>query len=131
MSEQTQQPDGSKNDILRTKCVNALNKLAKWRTVFAGRFFGSIPADYVPGKAYRDDVEARLLLRVEVNALCRLLIEKKVFTDAEWQQMLHDEALTLDMLLEKKFPGFKTDQNGVIMDAVTIRENKTMEGWPS
>jgi hypothetical protein len=72
--------------------IEALNKLAKWRSVFAGWQLGTRSEDDAECKAVRDHREVTIVLRAEVNAITGLLIEKGVFTVEEWDARLEDEA---------------------------------------
>lgn len=105
----------------------AMNKLAKWRTVFAGWQLGTRAKDDPECDAVRDHREVTIILRAENNALVNLLIQKKVFTAQEWAEALEKEAIFLDQAYESKFPGFKTSRNGVEMDVKVAVE--TTKGW--
>lgn len=106
----------------------ALNKLCKWRSVFAGWQLGT-RADTDPEcQAVRDQREALLILRTEVNALLKILLMKKLMTEDEWHRESAVEAEWLDRMLEQRFPGFTTDELGVrITDLAKAQE--TMKGW--
>lgn len=106
---------------------DALNKLAKWRTVLAGWQLGTRPRGDPECEAVRDHRELGLLLRAELTAVTRILLEKGVFTIEEHQRILAEEALQLDAVYEKKFPGFKTCDTGIVMDLQQAME--TMRGW--
>lgn len=105
----------------------AVNRLAKWRTVFAGRWLGTRPDTDPECIAVRDVIEKLLLLRVEVNALTALLIEKNVFTLEEFTNQVIVECEYLQGQLETSFPGFKATELGMSIDpAVAL---KTTKGW--
>lgn len=105
----------------------ALNKLAKWRTVFAGWQLGTRPKGDPESDAVRDHRELSIILRAEENTLIGLLIEKGIFTEKEWIDALEKEAVQLDKDYEAKFPGFKTSQAGVEIDVQVAVE--TTKGW--
>jgi len=105
----------------------AINKLAKWRTVFAGWQLGTRSKDDPECSAVRDHRELSIILRAEATALITLLIQKKVFTAEEWAAELEKEALLLDKDYERKFPGFTTHQYGIDIDAT--KANETTKGW--
>jgi len=105
----------------------ALNKLAKWRTVFAGWQLGTRPKGEPECDAVRDHRELSILLRAEVTAIVTLLIEKNVCTRKEWAEALEAEAIYLDKQYEEKFPGFKTHEYGIDIDAKVAQE--TTRGW--
>lgn len=105
----------------------AVNKLAKWRTAFAGWQLGTRPKGDAESDAVRDHREATIILRAEMNALTKILRDKHIFTEAEFAETLIDEAAFLDSSYEQKFPGFKSADDGMIInpaDAV-----RTTKGW--
>lgn len=106
----------------------ALNKLAKWRTVFASWQLGTRSSTDAECKAVKDHREATIMLRAEANALARLLMNKRIITQKEFEDTLHNEVTQLDRAYEEKFPGFSTTDTGVDIDLVVASE--TMKGWP-
>jgi|SRR3954470_11642276 len=104
----------------------ALNRLAKWRTVLTGWQLGTRSKGDPEGDAVRDHREATLLQRVDINALTGLLMEKGVFSEADFEAQLIVEADALSEALEAKFPGFRARDDGMSMDA---RAAETMRGW--
>lgn len=53
-----------------------LQKLCKWRSVFAGWQLGTRPDTDAECQAVRDHREVTMLMRAELSALTALLIEK-------------------------------------------------------
>ena len=104
----------------------ALNRLTKWRGVFAGWQLGTRPDTDAECQAVRDHRELSILLRAEVTALTRLLIDKGVFSMEEYQNTLIDEANRLSKAYEQKFPGFKATDIG--MDVNIALAKDTMQG---
>lgn len=104
----------------------ALNKLAKWRSVFAGWQLGSRSKEDPECQAVRDHREVTLLLRAEQSALVGLLIARGVFTVADWEAALLREAQLLDKDMEAKFPGVSTSDIGVHFGPEAA---KTMKDW--
>ncbi len=95
--------------------------------MFAGWQLGT-RADTDPEcQAVRDHREVTMLLRVEVNALTSLLIEKGFFTAQEFSAAVGYEAELLDKAYEKRFPGLSTSQHGVNIKMPEALE--TMKGW--
>lgn len=115
------------NYPLSEQLSRALNKLCKWRSVFAGWQLGTRPKTDPECQAVRDQREAWLLLRAENTAFLRILFEKKICTVEEFQQALLIEAQALDESLEQRFPGFKTTEDGIDMDVKVAAE--TTKGW--
>lgn len=105
-----------------------LNKLCKWRSVFAGWQLGTRSDKDESCKALKDHREVTILLRAEMSALARLLINKGVFSRVEWDQAVATEAEMLDKDYEKKFPGITTAQDGVHFQMPQAHE--TMKNWP-
>lgn len=107
-----------------------LNKLAKWRMLFAGWQLGTRPKEDPESQAVRDHREVTLLLRAEVSAMVALLIRSGVFTEQDWHDALHDEAVQLDKDLEKRFPGASTSEIGLSFDVSRTPEIQSwMKGW--
>lgn len=105
----------------------ALNKLAKWRSVFAGWQLGTRPDTDPECRAVRDHREVTLLLRAEMSALVVLLAEKGVIRTLEWENALEAEARKLDADLERRFPGFRTTLAGLEIDVEKAQE--MCRGW--
>lgn len=93
--------------------TDLLNKLAKWRSVFAGWQLGTRTTEDPESNAVRDHREVTILLRAEVSALVGVLVKRGVFSLAEYNAALAAEAVELDRDYEKFFPGFRTMSNGV------------------
>lgn len=107
----------------------AVNRLAKWRSVFARWQLGT-RADTDPECcAVRDHREVAILLRAEVSTLTGLLIEKGVFTAEEFTAALEREADMLSADYSQRFRGMKATDAGIAMDIAVMREHGTMDGW--
>lgn len=104
----------------------ALNKLAKWRAVFAGWQLGTRPTTDPECQAVRDHREATLLLRAEVSALTAALITNGTLDQGTFHEALLREATQLDTDLEHRFPGITTNELGVRFDSAAA---ETMKGW--
>jgi hypothetical protein len=104
----------------------ALNRVAKWRTLFTGWQLGTRPKGDPEGDAVRDHREATILLRVEGNALIRVLLDKGIITQDEWAAALRDEADFLNDAYAKRFPGVTANANGLTFDK---RALPWMKGW--
>jgi len=106
--------------------VSALERLAKWRSFFAGWQLGTRPKGEPECDAVRDHREATLILRAEANAVGVLLIEKGIVTPAEYSAALEREADLLCMALEARFPGVRATDAGLQLDGRAV---ETMRGW--
>lgn len=103
-----------------------VNKLAKWRVLFAGWQLGTRAKGDPECDAVKDHREVTILMRAELNALVGLLVEKGVFTAEEFTERLGAEAEHLDSEYEKKFPGVRATDLGLEFDQRAI---ETMRGW--
>lgn len=92
-----------------------LNIVAKWRSVLAGWQLGTRDKGDPECDAVRDINEARILARVELNAIAGLLLRKGVLTQQEFDAALVDEAQHLNGVYEEKFPGFTAHEDGITM----------------
>lgn len=104
-----------------------INRLAKWRTVFAGWQLGTRSTEDPECQAVKDHRELTILLRAEVSALLQLLVNKGVFGWEEYYRQLLIEATALNASYERRFPGFKVTDEGIVMTPPEAFE--TMRGW--
>lgn len=107
--------------------MSAVQRLAKWRAVFAGWQLGTRAKGDPECDAVRDHREVTILLRAEVNALTGMLIKKGVFTAEEFTAQLEEEAEHLSAQYARRFPGFKATDIGMDMNIALARD--TMQGW--
>ena len=103
-----------------------VNRLAKWRTLFAGWQLGTRLKGDPESDAVRDHREVTILLRAEVSALAGLLIAKGVFTSSEWQEAVGDEADMLSADYERRFPGVTAHDYGLRFDG---SKRDQIAGW--
>lgn len=92
-----------------------INRVAKWRGFFAGWQLGTRPKGEPESDAVRDHREITILLRCEVNALAKLLLEKRIMTEKEFSAAIEGEAKYLDEAYQRSFPGFSTTDAGLEM----------------
>lgn len=109
------------------KPINWIERLGKWRTVFAGWQLGTRPKGDPECDAVRDQRELTMMLRAENNALTTLLVNRGIFTAAELTEQLQEECQHLCRCYESKFPGFKSTDDGMCINATIARD--TMAGW--
>lgn len=109
------------------KLQQALERLAKWRLVFAGWQLGTRLKGDPEGDAVRHHRELSIFLRCELSATTNLLIKKGVITLDEFKEQLTEEAVALDMMYEEKFPGFNAEDYGIRMSMPEAAN--TMRGW--
>lgn len=108
---------------------SSVNRLAKWRVLFAGWQLGTRPKNDPECDAVRDHREATLLLRAELTALAWLLMKKGVITSGEFAHEVTTEADLLCMALEDRFPGVRATDAGLEVD--TAETNAWSRGWRS
>ncbi len=103
------------DDQVAELASRTLNRLAKWRSVFAGWQLGTrLDTDPV-SQAVRDHREVTILLCAETNALTACLIEAGIFTSRDFTEQLILEAEALDAMYERKFPGMTSTDAGISM----------------
>ncbi len=108
----------------------ATNRLCKWRSVLVGWMIGSKHHDEPGVKAHRDRADAVLMLRVEVNALTALLIEKRLFTREEFMAQIVEECGHKERELEAMFPGYRTTDAGLSIDVTVASVTNQRMGFP-
>lgn len=104
-----------------------LNKLTKWRLVFAGWQLGTRSKSDPESQAVRDIRELTILMRVELNALTAALIEAGLITSRAFTEYVILEAEELDRRFELRFPGMKSTESGIEYELPLAAE--TMKGW--
>jgi hypothetical protein len=109
------------------KSINWIERLGKWRTVFAGWQLGTRPKGDPECDAVRDHREATMALRAECNALTGLMVERGIFTAQEFHDRFQSECQHLCGEYEKRFPGFKATDYGLEINPTIARD--TMAGW--
>ena len=110
--------------------IDVLNKLAKWRNVFASWQLGTRSKTDGECRAVKDHREVTILMRAEVSALTGLLMKKGIITELQFEAALVSEAGQLDHDYEHKFPGFSTGLDGVHMQLPQAAETMRRMGFP-
>lgn len=105
----------------------ALNRLAKWRTIFVGWQLGTRPMGDPESDALRDHRELTMLMRAELSAVAQLLVKKGIVTEDEYGLQLAHECGHLEKRFEEKFPGVQANAVGLIIDVAKFQE--TCKGW--
>jgi hypothetical protein len=109
--------------------MQALNRVAKWRTLLTGWQLGTRPKGDPESGAVRDHREVTILLRVEGSALVNLLVAKGLITAQEWDVALTQEANLLSAAFERRFPGVTATDDGLVMNPRKIEAAGWMKGW--
>jgi hypothetical protein len=106
----------------------ALNRVSKWRSVLAGRIWGT-EAKSPKTRGQVDIFEKLIILRCEASALVALLVAKGVFTIDEMNAQVIEEADALDLAYSLQFPGIRAVDDGIEIYDV-LKAVQTMKGWP-
>lgn len=114
------------SETTRKACYDALNRLCKWRTVLAGWQLGTRLRGDAECDAVRDHREVTMLLRTELNAITSLLLQKKIFTEENFERAMTEEARAMEKGLEARFPGIRASDIGLDFDQ---RATDTMKDW--
>lgn len=108
----------------------ALNRLCKWRSVLAGWHLGTRSADAPGVQAMRDLQDFRLVMRAEMNAITELMIQKGIFTKAEYDAALALAADECELDLQRSFPGYRATDAGMDINVAVAMETNRARGFP-
>jgi len=115
-----------------SKAIGPLERLVKWRVVFAGWQLGTRynrDKEDPEAQAVRDHREVTMIMRAEISALVALLVEKGVITEEEFDAALAAEAEQLSEDFSKRFPGMRATDIGITVDIAEMEKHGTMRGW--
>lgn len=107
--------------------INWIERLGKWRMIFAGWQLGTRAKGDPEGDAVRDHREVTMLMRAELSAVSALMIRKGIYTADEFMDQMLEEAKFLCEAYERRFPGIKATDYGMHLDVAIARD--TMQGW--
>lgn len=100
--------------------MQMLNRLCKWRNYFAAWQFGSFAKGEREYDAIADHREMSIMTRVELNVICRLLVETKIVTLEQFRDALEAESVHLMEVYTDSFPGvFATDDGLEVLDGAS------------
>lgn len=108
----------------------SLQRLAKWRSVFTGWQLGTRLRGDGESEAVRDHREVTILLRAEVNAVTRILLEAKVVDQETLTRIIGEEAEYLNQAYERQFPGARAVDDGMHFDLEQWVETQRRLGFP-
>jgi len=112
---------------LSERYFQTMNRIAKWRNVFAGWQLGTRSRDDPEFQAVKDHREITIILRVEMTATTKILMDKGICTLEEIQQAVIDEANLLDKDYQERFTGMKATDIGI--DFNVVEAVKGMGNW--
>lgn len=95
--------------------LKKLNRVAKWRTVFASWQLGTRSDKDGECKAVKHHREMTIITRVELTGLANLLIAKGVISSIDLENAIGDSSDRLNSDFEQFFPGFHVTEYGVNM----------------
>ena len=107
-----------------------LNKVTKWRTIFASWQLGTRGAYDAECNALKDHREVTMLLRMEMNAMLGLLKKNGIITEEDWTGAMIEEAKLTDADLEKRFPGAKSSEGGMVLNTSEFMETCKKYNFP-
>lgn len=118
--------------IDRGERIHALcMKLRQVGRVQFGRIFGTEPNTTGRYKAMIDLLERCYFMRAEINAITKLLLDKFVITDAEFQKQVEFELDFYFKEVAKAFPEIEFDHKGfTIKNTAAFSERMREEEWP-
>lgn len=102
-------------------------RLQRWPIGVVGEFTGTRTDKDPQARAARRWIRRLLMTQAEQLATFSLLMDKGVFTRAEYEAALQRAAQTLCLELEEQFPGIKSHDHGVSIDRRAV---ETMKDWP-
>jgi hypothetical protein len=109
----------------------ALERVCKWRMILAGWHLGTAPKTAPGVQAMRDLREVVMLMRMELNALTKVLIDHKLFGLPEFQFALKAEAEQTEIDMAERFPGMRAIDEGIsIYDPPLAAETMRRLGFP-
>lgn len=100
--------------------MTALNRLSKWRFIFASWQLGTRSATDPVAQAVRDHREVTLILRAEVSALVNMLVKQYAINRNDYMLEVAKEAELLSKQLEERFPGAKPSDIGMEMETERV-----------
>lgn len=107
-----------------------LQRATRWRMLFAGRLFGTMP-DNPQASAAKDLFEKWIIMRAECSALAGLLIEKGLIEAMDFTNKIAHEAEMLDRMYEHMFDhSVRSEESGLIItDPQKLAE--ITKDWPA
>lgn len=113
--------------MTRRTYTEALNRVTKWRSHFAGWQLGTRLKEDAELQAVKDHREATIIHRVELTALTRCLIDRGVIDLEQFQREIVLEAERLEKDYEHRWPGASATDDGMHYDLQKAWQ--WMSGW--
>lgn len=96
--------------------IDWLNRLTKWRVLFAGWQLGTRDKSDPEAAAVRDTREILMIMRVELSTIVTLLEGKGFFTASEFNDEMNHQAMVLEAAYQQRFPGYRATDEGLAVD---------------
>lgn len=122
--------NGAKKGVLREGVTRALHRLCRWKNVLAMWQLGERDQTDGEFRAVADAREEALVRSVECRAIVGALFAKKIITEAEWANALIMEAQNMEKYMEKRFPGFRANDQGIEIAPDIAAQTKKEFGFP-
>lgn len=118
MSEQSKEPTAAEKQA----CARAANRLHHLSMIYGGaivevaqgRDVGLLPIDHPGLKTVRDLADLILLTRAEISALTRLMVDRGVFTSAEYTRQATDDYQYIAKCKSEQF-GVELSDVGIVI----------------
>lgn len=117
-------------DKLHTEYARVMQKLLRWKLFFASWQLGTRLQSDGECRAVKHHLELSISNRAELSALAGLLIEKGVFTEAEFTRAMVSEAKRLDHDYEESYPGWRSTDQGMHAKMPEALETTRKLGFP-
>lgn len=119
-------------EITRNMYVSLANRLREFTRMAVYRILGYFDEHQYTGAhlAIRNIEEARFLLRAELNALKKILIDKGVVSHAELDAETLDHLSTMLHTFSKAYPEITVSEDGkAVIDMVGLKSRAEREHW--
>lgn len=117
-------------EAIAERASRAANRLAKWRSVFAGWQLGTRSSADGESRAVRDHREVTMLMRAELSGVTKILLDKGICTQVELTEVFAEEYEHLDRAFAERFPGMRSSDTGIVFDTRTSAETMRRLGFP-
>lgn len=117
----------SPTNIAEQFVKNAYAVLSNWKSLFASWATGLRPNQNTSYLAAQEQAETILILRAELTACLNLLLHLGVVTKDQFDEKFCEAVILLNQALENKFPGFKSTNEGLVLDKPITAQHTLMQ----
>lgn len=117
---------------IEDELFQAFMRVRQFARYSTGRLLGTVAASRGSYRFVMDLLEKATYLRIEVNAISKLLIDKGVMTEKEWGETLLDEVQHFEREMQKQWPEVTVQQDGggYTLDVQGAVKRCHEEQWP-